>query len=157
MDLRAELENLGLALKTVVSRLSRGVYKHGSRPFEPPITDARGRLVRSVGMTQTFLNTAQVDELVTLYERGMAPREIAERFGIYHRTVIGHLVRRSVPMRRRGLAEEHVTEAVQLYESGLTLMEVGLRFGTSQQAVRRSIAAQGVEIRPRGPRSRFGS
>lgn len=103
-------------------------------------------------MAQTFLNPAQVDELVELYEDGMTPAELGERFGIYHRTVTAHLVRRSVPLRRRGLAPEQVSEAVGLYEDGLTLMEIGRKFGVSQEAVRRSVAAAGVTIRPRGRR-----
>lgn len=133
-------------------RWLRGVYKLSERPSEPSIRDDRGRLVHSVGMTQTFLSTAQVDELVALYEQGMSLPELGERFGLYHRTVTAHLVRRSVPMPKRGLKEEQTPEAVRLYEDGMTLTEVGLRFGVSQQAVRRAVAAKGVEIRPRGRR-----
>lgn len=57
VHLRREFENLSPALKTpetVVSRLSRGSYKRSERPSEPSIIDDRGRLVRSVGKTQTF-------------------------------------------------------------------------------------------------------
>lgn len=134
----------------MASRLSRGIYKRSERPSEPSITDDRGRVVRAVGMAQTFLSSAQVDELVTLYEQGLSLPQLGERFGVYHRTVAAHLVRRSVPMRRRGLTEEQMPEAVRLYEKGLTLMEVGLHFGVSQGAARRAVAAEGVEIRPRG-------
>lgn len=155
MHLRREFENPGPALKTVASRWSRGVYKRGQRPSEPSITDTRGRLVRSVGMAQTFLSPAQVDELVERYEQGVSPAELSERFGIYHRTVTAHLVRRSVPLRQRGLTTKQVPEAVRLYESGTTLVEIGLHFGVSQQAVRRAVAAEGIEIRPRGRRPRF--
>ena len=152
MPLRREFENPSPALKIVVSRLSRGVYKRSERSSEPSITDDRGRLVHSVGKTQTFLSLAQVDELVGLYREGMSIAELSRKFGIYTRTVAAHLVRRSVPLRQRGLAAEATPEAVRLYESGLTLVEVGLRFGVSQQAVRRAVAAEGVEIRPRGRR-----
>lgn len=116
------------------------------------MADSRGRVVRAVGKTQTFLSPAEVDELVTLYEQGMTLAQLGERFGVYHRTVAAHLVRRSASMRTRGLAEEHTPEAVRLYESGLTLVEVGLRFGASQGAVRRAVAAAGATIRPRGRR-----
>ncbi len=130
--LRREFENPGPALKTVASRLSRGAYERSERPSEPSVTDSRGRVVRSVGKTQTSLSAAEVDELVALYEQGMTLARLGERFGVYHRTVAAHLVRRSVPMRVRGLAEEHTCEAVRLYEGGMTLMEVGLHFGVSQ-------------------------
>jgi DNA-directed RNA polymerase specialized sigma24 family protein len=153
VHLRREFENPFPALKTVVSRLSRGSYKRSERPSEPSITDDRGRLVRSVGKTQTFLSPAQVDELVGLYCEGMSIAELSRRFGIYTRTATAHLVRRSVPLRQRGIAPEDTPEAVRLYESGLTLMEVGLRLGVSQGTARRAVAAEGVEIRPRGRRA----
>lgn len=110
-------------------------------------------MVRAVGMTQTFLSSAQVDELVASYESGATLVELAERFSIHRRTAAAHLVRRSIPIRRRGLDECHLAEAVELYDEGLSLMEVGLRFGVSQQAVRRALAAEGVTIRPGGRRA----
>ena len=155
VDLRREFENPSPALRTVASRLSRGVYKPSERPSEPSFTDDRGRIVRAVGMAQTFLSPDQVDELVALHEAGATLAELGERFSVHRRTAAAHLVRRSVPMRRRGLTEEQVPEAVRLYEKGLTLMEVGLHFGVSQGAARRAVATEGVEIRPRGRRPRF--
>lgn len=154
MDLRREFENPCPALKTVASRRSRGVYRRDRRPLEPSLVDERGRMVRAVGMAQTFLSPAQVDELVALYEAGATLVELGERFGVHRRTAAAHLVRRSVPIRRRGLDECHLAEAVELYAGGLSLMEVGLRFGVSQQAVRRALAVEGVAIRPSGRRSR---
>ncbi|TDO92389.1 hypothetical protein C8D81_0143 [Enemella evansiae] len=121
------------------------------------MVDSRGRMVRAVGMTQTFLSAAQVDELVALYEAGATLVELGERFRVHRRTAAAHLVRRSVPIRRRGLAACDLAEAVELYVDGLTLMEVGLRFGVSQQAVRRALAAEGVPIRPGGRRPRVSA
>lgn len=71
MDLRREFGNPCLALKTVASRWSRALYKRSRRPSELPVTDDRGRLVRAVGMAQTFLSPAQVDELVALVSVGL--------------------------------------------------------------------------------------
>lgn len=152
VHLRREFENFSPALKTVASRLSRGAYKCGERPAEPSITDDRGRLIRSVGKTQTFLSAAQVDELVALHVEGLNVTELSRKLGIHPRTAAAHLVRRSVPLRQRGLATDDTPEAVRLYESGLTLVEVGLRFGASQQAVRYAITKRGVVIRARGRR-----
>ncbi len=102
--------------------------------------DSLGRMVRAVGMTQTFLSPAQVDELVALYREGATLVELGERFSVHRRTAAANLVRRSIPMRRRSLDECDLAEAVELYAGGLSLMEVGLRFGVSQQAVRRALA-----------------
>src|SRR5699024_8686143 len=150
VGLRREFENIGPALKTVASRWSRGSYRKSKRPVEPPVVDARGRLVRSVGMAQTFLKPEQVDELVALYRQGWTLVRLAERFGIHKRTAAAHLVRRSVPIRGKGLAEEDRAEAARLYEDGATLLDLGLRFGVSQQAVRRALVTLGVKIRPSG-------
>lgn len=117
------------------------------------MVDSRGRMMRAVGMTQTSLSPAQVDELVALYEAGATLVELGERFSIHRRTAAAHLARRSVPIRQRGLDECHLAEAVELYDEGLTIMEVGLRYGVSQQAVRRALAAEGVTIRPAGRRA----
>lgn len=71
VDLRREFENPCPALKTVASRTSRGVYRRDRRPLEPSVVDSRGRIVRAVGRTQTFLSPAQVDELVALNRTGL--------------------------------------------------------------------------------------
>ena len=157
VDLRREFENPYSALKTVVSRRSRGVYKRSWRPLEPSVVDSRGRMVRAVGIAQTFLRPAQVDELVALYREGATLVELGERFSVHRRTVAAHLVRRSIPIRRRGLDESDVTEAVELYEGGSTLIEVGLRFGVSQQAVRRALDVEEVTIRPGVRRARVSA
>ncbi|MDK9322554.1 hypothetical protein FAM23852_002072 [Propionibacterium freudenreichii] len=111
-------------------------------------------MVRAVGMTQTFLSPAQVDELVALNEADATLVKLGERFGVHSRTATAHLVRRSVPIRRRGLDECHLAEAAELYVDGLSLMEVGLRFGVSQQAVRHALANVDVPIRASGRRAR---
>ncbi|MFC5379161.1 helix-turn-helix domain-containing protein, partial [Brachybacterium sacelli] len=157
VDLRREFENPSSALVTVASRRSRSVYKADRRPLEPTVVDSRGRMVRAVGMTQTFLIPAQVDELVARYQAGATLVELGERFSVHRRTVAAHLVRRSVPIRGRGLDESHLAKAVELYADGLTLMEVGSRFGVSQQTVRRALAAEGVVIRPGGRRARVSA
>lgn len=116
------------------------------------MVDSRGRMVRAVGMTQTFLSPAQVDELVAMYEAGATLVKLGERFSIHRRTVAAHLVRRSIPIGRRGLDERHLAEAVELYVNGLTLLEVGRRFSVSQQAVRSALRRAGVTIRSSGRR-----
>lgn len=152
VHLRRQFENPSLALVTVASRWSEGFYERGRRVVEPLMADARGRVVRSIGKTQTFLSAAEVAELVLLYERGWGVVRLGDRFGIHRRTVVAHLVRSSVPMRARGLAEGEVLEAVRLYDGGLTLQEVGLVFGVSQGVVRRAVAAAGSSVRPPGRR-----
>lgn len=74
------------------------------RPSEPSITDDdRGRLIRSVGKTQTFLTTAQVDdELVVLYGAALSIAQLSQKLGIHTRTTDAHLLRRLVSLRQLG-------------------------------------------------------
>lgn len=150
VHLQREFENPGQALKTVAFRWKSGVYKATRRPSEPTVCDDRGRVVRSIGKAQTFLSAAQVDDLIAAYRQGLSLRDVAEKFGVHHRTAAAHLVRRGEPLRRRPLSAAQIAEAVRLYESGMTLLAVGLELGVSQGTIRRAVAAQGVTIRSRG-------
>src|SRR5690625_1762688 len=137
VDLSREFSNFSPSAKTLARRLSRGVYRHCRRPAEPRIRDSRGPLVRSIGMAQTFLDAAQVDELVTMYRDGKTMREVAEHFGVHRTTVAIHLRRRSVPVRRGKLSAAQVAEIGALYDQGFTLAEIGVRFDVGQDTARR--------------------
>lgn len=155
MDLRREFDNFGSAARTVCSRWSRGVYRTSKRSPEPCVVDSRGQSVRSLGMTQTFLTDAEVDELVAAYEAGATLRGLAKQFHIHRLTAAAHLARRGVPVRRAGLDSAQAKEAARLYEAGWTLVQLGRRFEVDAQTVRRTIARQGASIRPGGrPRRR---
>lgn len=104
-------------------------------------------------MAQTFLTATQVDELVAAYAAGTSARELAERYGLHHGTVVAHLKRRSVSLRRRGPTVAQADEAVVLYRQGSTLMEIGVRFGVSQGTVGRAVVKAGYPLRPPGRRT----
>ena len=156
VDLRREFDNFGSAARTVCSRWSRGVYRISKRPSEPCVVDSRGQSVRSLGMTQTFLTDAEVDQLVTAYEAGATLRGLAKQFHIHRLPAAAHLARRGVPVRRAGLDSVQAKEAARLYQSGWTLVQLGRRFEVDAQTVRRTIARQGVSIRPGGRPHRGG-
>lgn len=104
-------------------------------------------------MAQTFLDAAQVDELVVAYAAGVSVPKLAERYSVHHTTVVAHLKRRSVSLRRRGLTPAQADEAVVLYRQGSTLMEIGVRFGVSQGTVGRAVVKAGYPLRPPGRRT----
>jgi hypothetical protein len=153
VDLSREFSNFSSQAKTLARRLSRGVYRHDRRPSEPRIRDSRGRVVRSIGMAQTFLDAAQVDELVTMYRDGKTMREVAEHFGVHRTTVAIHLRRRSVPVRRGKLSAAQVAEIGALYDQGFTLAEIGARFNVGQDTARRAVLDSGGVIRRPGRRT----
>lgn len=153
VELRREFENPCPALKTAASRLSRGDYRRDRRGGERRITDTRGLLVRSLGMTQTLLTTSEVDELVVAYIAGATLVELAARFRVHRRTAAAHLSRRGITPRTRGLDPSEAAEACRLYADGFTLMEIGLRMGVSQGVIGRAVTKAGHELRPRGRRS----
>ncbi len=153
VDLRREFENPCPHLKTLSLRRARGFYKQDRRPSHPAVVDSRGRMVRSLEMAQTLLDTAQVDELVTMYRNGESMREVAEHFRVHRATVAIHLRRRSVQVRRGKLTTEQVTEVGALYEQGFTLTEIGARFGVGQDTARRAVVEVGGTTRRPGRRA----
>ena len=155
VDLRREFGNPGSAARTVCSRWSRGIYRISKRSPEPCVVDSRGQSVHSLGMAQTFLTDAEIDELVAVYEAGATLRGLAKQFHIHRLIAAAHLAHRSVPVRRAGLDSVQAKEAARLYQAGWTLVQLGRRFEVDAQTVRRTIARQGVSIRPGGrPRRR---
>ena len=76
VDLRREFENPCPHLKTLSLRRSRGFYNHDQRSSEPTVSDSRGRVVRSRGMSQTLLRPEQVNDLVAQYREGATPVEL---------------------------------------------------------------------------------
>lgn len=157
MDLSREFSNFSSQAKTLARRLSRGVYRNDRRPAEPRIRDSRGPVVRSIGMAQTFLDAAQVDELVAMYVGGKTMREVAEHFCVHRTTVAIHLRRRSVPVRRGKLSVAQVAEIGALYNQGFTLAEIGACFDVGQDTARRAVLDAGGMIRRPGRRARTGS
>ena len=153
VDLSREFSNFSPSAKTLARRLSRGVYRQCRRPAEPRIRDSRGRVVRSIGMAQTFLDAAQVDELVTMYLDGKTMREVAEHFRVHRTTVAIHLRRRSIPVRRGKLSAAQVAEIGALYDQGFTLAEIGARFDVGQDTARRAVMETGGTIRRPGRRA----
>lgn len=151
MRLSRDFENLAPALKTVVSRWRRGVYREDQRPREPVVQDERGRVIRSIGKAQTFLTEAQIDQVVALYEGGMSMEGIAQKFRAHRRTIAAQLVRRGKSLGRyRRVQPGDIAEAAEMYRKGMTLAELGRRFGVSQSAVKTAVTSSGVLIRPRG-------
>lgn len=102
--------------------------------------DSRGQSVRSLGMTQTFLTDAQVDELVAAYDAGATLRGLAKQFHIHRLTAAAHLARRGVTLRRAGLDSAQAKEAARLYEAGWTLVQLGRQFQVDAQTVRRTVS-----------------
>lgn len=68
-------------------------------------------MVRSLGMTQTFLDDAEIDQLVAQYRAGAPLAGLAKQFDIQRVTVSDHLARRDIPI-RRGLDATQAKEAV---------------------------------------------
>ncbi len=136
VDLRKEFDNFGSATRTVCSRWSRGIY----RTSRPCVVVSRGQSVRSLGMTQTLLTDAEVDQLVAAHEAGAALRGLAKQFHIHRLTAAADLARRGIPVRRAALNSAQTKEAARMYQARSTIMQVGRRFEMDAQTVRRAVA-----------------
>lgn len=84
------------------------------RDRESALNAPSGRIVRRIGMAQTLLSEAQVDDLVARYQAGERVTSLARRFGIHRNTVTAHLRRRGV-YKSRGLSDQQINEAAILH------------------------------------------
>lgn len=92
--------------------------------------------MRTVETVQTFLTTAEVDDLVADYEAGAGVQELADKYGIHRATVFAHLRRRKVMRRRPGLSDHEQAEAARLSREGMSMRAIGRQMGVDRKAVR---------------------
>lgn len=78
--LRSKFGNFSPKANTLLRRLNRGVYRVCNRPQNTAPMDHRGPVVRTVGMTQTFLTPSEVEPLVADYEAGAGVQELAGKY-----------------------------------------------------------------------------
>lgn len=93
------------------------------------------------------LTADEHDELVTAYEAGATPAELARRYEISHAAVPRLLKQLGVTMRKRGLSDDELAEAIRLYESGLSLARIGAKLAKDPTTVRNYLIRAGVRTR----------
>ena len=131
--------NLAPRLKSLVTRQKRGVYATSQRADVPRIRDNRGKVVRRVGIPQTFLTPAEVTRLVEDYRGGRGVAHLAEAYGIHRSTVSAHLTRRRVARRIPGLGTEEAAEVVRLHGQGLSLRAIARVMGVGRRHVTQAV------------------
>ena len=108
--------------------------------------DARGPLVRRIETAQTFLTTAEIDDLIGDYLGGASINDLAQRYRIHRATVFAHLRRRNTPRRRLGLDVDDAAEAVRLFRGGVSMRAIGRRMGVGRKAVRTALVNAGLIV-----------
>ena len=100
------------------------------------------------------LQSAEVDELLALYESGLGLTELGALFGMHRQTVQAHLLRRGMGLRSelRVFSPEEVVELVRLYEAGSSSYQLAAKFDAQQSTVWRTLKAAGVVMRSHGGR-----
>lgn len=89
----------------------------------------------------TRLTTEQNMEIISLYEHGWAPKQIAEALGTTEWTVHHRLNRNGVERRPRSMTKAEIDEALQQNDTGVPITELGKRFGRSWKTVAKELRA----------------
>jgi lambda repressor-like predicted transcriptional regulator len=100
---------------------------------------------------QRRLRAAEIDDLVTLYRAGRSLADLADNYGVHHRTVAAHLEQRGIQRRLNlpKMSEQDISDASRRYRAGDSLATVGKTHGVDAATVRRALVRAGVKIRPR--------
>lgn len=103
------------------------------------------------------MNQDDVDEAITLYDRGWSLEDVGERFGVSRQRAHKVLTdsgrwtsrpRGPGPGRGRQVDDDQV---VVLFRGGLTPTQIGTRLGVSMPTVYRALHRKGIRFyRPRG-------
>ena len=85
------------------------------------------------------------------YQSGRSSKELAEEFGVHHRTVADHLERLGIARRvnHPKLSAADINRAATRYRAGESLATVGNALNIDASTVQRALKRAGVPIRPR--------
>ena len=108
-----------------VKRLRR-LLELQQRPDEPGKPAMRRR---------RYIDTAELSELVALYEAGATVYELAEQFGIHRDRVSRLLEEAGVPRRYHHTVEVDLERAALLQRQGFTLQQIADRLGVGRSAL----------------------
>jgi transposase-like protein len=97
------------------------------------------------------LTRSEIEEVVDGYQSGRSLVDIAQEFGIHHRTVADHLERLGVARRVNlpKMGPGDVSRAATRYRAGESLATVGKALNVDVSTVQRALKRAAVTIRPR--------
>lgn len=97
------------------------------------------------------LTPSEIEDVVAGYQSGRSLTDLAQEFGIHHRTVAGHLEERGVARRVNltKMSPADVRLAAIRYRAGKSLAAVGKALNVDASTVQRALKRAGVTIRQR--------
>ncbi len=152
MDLSRSLSNPSKALKTLISRVSRGKRHRVIRPARASHSDVRGPVRDKTLKHQTRLTYPLRQKVIETYVAGTPVKEIAREFGIHRTTITQIALAAGLSMRNQKLSPASKREAKRLYESGLSLTKVAKQLDISPAGARDAIIETGGTMRSPGTR-----
>jgi len=111
-----------------------------------------GRSTRRLGPpVQRRLTPCQLESVAARYQSGRSLKDLAQEFGVHHRTVADHLERLGIARRVNfpKLSAADVKRAATRYRAGESLAIVGKALNVDASTVQRALKRAGIKIRPR--------
>lgn len=97
------------------------------------------------------LTSDEKEEIVRLYQSGMPPKIIGERFGIFNNSVTRILRQMGIERNQRGkdLSQEEILKIINLYNGGTSSMKLATEFKVDQKTILRTLKRNNIATRQR--------
>lgn len=105
------------------------------------------RRSKHVHRGQSQLSVEQNEKIVSLYDAGWTPTQLAESLGTTEWTVHHRLNRNGIQRRPRGVTGAEVGEALRLNDAGIPITELCARFGRSWKTAAKELRRARAEAR----------
>lgn len=96
------------------------------------------------------LSNQNIQEIISLYQSGMSPKDIGEKFGIYNNSVTRILRKKGIERNQAAekVNEENVKYIIEQYKNGKSTIELSKELNIADSTVSRILNRNKVDIRP---------
>lgn len=96
------------------------------------------------------LSEDTIQQIITDYKSGMAPKDIGEKFGVYNNSVTRILRKRGIERNQAApkISKEQEKYIIEKYQNGISSEKIGKELNINGSSVCRVLKRNGIQIRP---------
>lgn len=114
------------------------------------INESGETIVKKIEQTQKWLNTEEMELLISEYKAGKTTYELAKQFGCHRRTVACTLKRHGVQVSKcRAHDKLNIPDVIAMYANMHTSTEIAKKYGVHPNVVIRCLREHGTVVRGR--------